>query len=72
MFLQMLFRESDRWIGKSISELNLPSGVIVATIKRKDRILIPRGDIILKAGDNIVLGAEPVEEHEYINLKEII
>lgn len=71
-FIKIHIKEGDRWVGKSIAKLELPYGVIVATIKRGDRILIPRGDIMVKAGDDIVLGAEPVADDEYINLKEII
>lgn len=71
-FIKIYIEENDRWVGKTISELKLPAGVIVAVIKRKEKILIPRGDIVLIAGDSIVLGAEPVEVHENIKLKEVV
>ena len=71
-FIKIRIRENDNWLGKSIAELKLPAGVIVAIIKRKEEIIIPRGDVILMEGDNVVLGAEPFDEHESINLKEIV
>lgn len=71
-FIKVHLDENDRWVGKTISELKLPAGVIVAVIKRKGKILIPRGDVLLIPGDSIVLGAEPIEEYEHIKLKEIV
>lgn len=71
-FIKITIQENDRWAGKKIFELGLPSGVIVAAIKRKDRIIVPRGDVELKVGDYMILGAEPFEEHEHVKLKEIV
>ncbi len=64
--------EADHWVGMRIADLQLPLGVIVSIIKRKGEMIIPRGDVVLMAGDTIVLGAEPFDEHEHINLKEIV
>ena len=52
--------------------LPLPEAVIIAIIKRKEEAIIPRGDIVLQEKDSIVLGAAPFEEHEKIQLKEIV
>lgn len=71
-FIKIRVRESDEWRGKRIADLNLPEGVIIAIIKRKEEVIIPRGDVVLQEKDSIVLGAEPFEEHENINLKEVV
>ncbi len=71
-FIKIHIKGNDAWANQSISELKLPAGVIIAAIKRKEDILIPRGNIVLKAGDQIVLGAEPFEEHDHITLKEVV
>ena len=71
-FIKINLINRDRWVGKSVSELELPAGVILAVIRRKEKILIPRGNTILKAGDTVVLGAKPFKENEHINLKEIV
>lgn len=71
-FIKIHLKDNDPWVGKSIAQLRLSSGVIIAVIKRKDDLIIPRGDIVLEVGDNIVLGAEPFEEQERINLKEVV
>ncbi|MBQ8280106.1 MAG: ion transporter [Roseburia sp.] len=71
-FIKIRVRENDKWLGMRIADLDLPAGVIIAIIKRKEEIIIPRGDVVLQEGDSMVLGAEPFEEHEHINLKEIV
>ena len=71
-FIKIRIRENDEWVGKRIADLNLPEGVIIAILKRKEQIIIPRGDIILQVKDSLVLGAEPFDEQESINLKEIV
>ena len=55
-----------------IADLKLPEGIIIAAIKRKDDMLIPRGDVVIEAGDNIVFGAEPFDDYESIILKEMV
>ncbi len=71
-FIKIYLKDNDPWVGKTIAQLRLSSGVIIAVIRRKDELIIPRGDIVLEEGDDIVLGAEPFEEHDRINLKEVV
>lgn len=71
-FIKVHMEESDKWVGKRIMDLKLPAGMIIAVIKREDEIIIPRGDIVLEVEDVIVIGAEPFNTHEHIQLKEIV
>lgn len=71
-FIKINMNDGDKWIGKRISELKLPTGIIVAIIQRKEELIIPHGDVIIEEDDTIVLGAEPFDEPEKINLKEIV
>jgi len=71
-FIKINLVDGDDWIGKTVADLNLPVGVIMSVIKRKEELLIPRGDVVLHAKDTIVLGAEPFQEREKIELKEIV
>ena len=71
-FIKVRLKEGDSWIGKTIAEMGLPKGVIVAIVKRQDRVLVPRGDLKLQIDDKLIIGAEPFEEHEKIRLKEIV
>ncbi|MGN1266459.1 MAG: ion transporter [Dorea sp.] len=70
-FIKINLVQQDCWVGKIVSELELPANVILVVIKRKNKILIPHGDAILKPDDTIVLGAKPFNEDEHINLKEV-
>lgn len=71
-FIKIHMKEHDDWVGKRIADLHLPQGVIVSVIKRDEELIIPRGDVVIQAEDTMVLGAEPFDEHERINLKEIV
>ncbi len=71
-FIKIQLEAADQWVKKRVADLDLPADVIIAVIKRGSEILIPRGDIILKTGDIIVLGAEPFDTHDHIELKEIV
>ena len=59
------------WNGKQIMDLHLPHGMIVAVIQRGRDIIVPRGDVVLKTGDKLVLGAEALKGDHPVNLKEI-
>ena len=71
-FIKIRIGKNDKWLGKTIAELELPEGVIIAIVKRREEIIVPRGDIVLQEKDSIVIGAPPFEEYEKINLKEIV
>ena len=70
-FIKVYMEENDVWIGKKISDLKLPSGMVISVIKREDEILIPRGDLVIEVEDLVVIGAEPFNTREHIQLKEI-
>jgi len=71
-FIKIKLREGDRWVGSSIKALGLPLGVLVAAIQRNERIVVPRGDMVLQAGDTLVFGAETFNNDHYIDLKEVV
>ena len=72
-FIKIPLRENDDWVGKRVCELGLPERVIMAMIKRGDRNMIARGDVMLQDGDVIILGAEPYgDEHDEIHLTELV
>lgn len=71
-FIKITISETDRWVGKRIAELKLPSDIILAAIKRKEDLIIPRGDVIIEEEDVVIIGAEPYEDMDKVNLKEIV
>ena len=70
-FIKIQLTERDTWTDKKISQLHLPERVIVAVIQRNHKILVPRGNLVLHAGDVLVLAAESFQDKEHIRLKEI-
>lgn len=71
-FIRIRLQENDKWVGRRIKDLQLPQGIIVAVIKRREEVIIPRGDVVLLEDDTIVLGSEPFEVQDHIKLQEII
>lgn len=72
-FIKIPLKENDRWVGKRVGELGLPEQVIMAMIKRGERSLIPRGDVMLQEDDIVIFGAEPFgETSDDIHLTEMI
>lgn len=71
-FIKVHIKRYDEWAGKRIADLQLPQGIIVSVIRRGEEMLVPRGDVVIETGDTMVLGAEPFDEQEKINLKEIV
>ena len=71
-FIKVVITENDKWVGMRIASLKLPEGIIVAAIRRKEEFIIPRGDVVIEENDILILGAEPYDEEETINLKEVV
>lgn len=53
--LLFAINHDERFVGKSLRELNLPKGVLIAAIARGRTSLIPNGDTVLEQNDNIVV-----------------
>jgi amino acid transporter/mannitol/fructose-specific phosphotransferase system IIA component (Ntr-type) len=47
------------WAGRPIRALDLPTGSLVALIRRDGHGIIPRGDTVLRAGDQLTIIGEP-------------
>lgn len=71
-FIRIHLTARDPWVNKSIAQLHLPERVIVAVVQRNHRFLVPRGNLVLRQDDVMVLAAESFQDKEHIRLKEII
>ena len=71
-FIRIHLTARDPWVNKSIAQLHLPERVIVAVVQRNHRVLVPRGNLVLRQDDIMVLAAESFQDKEHIRLKEII
>ena len=71
-FIKVRLEKRDEWVGRTISEIQPPHGMIVAAIQRQQEIIVPRGDVMLMDNDVLVLGAVPRNDNQYIELQEIV
>lgn len=71
-FIKVRLQKNDEWVGKTITEIQPPHGMIVAAIQRKQEIVVPRGNVMLMDNDILVLGAIPRSDNQHIELKEIV
>ena len=52
-------RISSRLIGRTLRQAKLPISIIVTTIERKHDLVVPDGDTVLEADDELVLIGQP-------------
>ena len=71
-FIKVNLKRQDSWVGKQIMDLGLPHGIIVAIIRRGGENIVPRGNVVLKPNDTLVLGAEALRDNIHIDLKEVV
>lgn len=70
-FITLQIQEKHPWIGKKVSEIFIPPGLIMAVICRGKQTIVPRGDTIFESGDKLVIGAEGFKDDIGIKLQEI-
>ena len=71
-FVTLTVNDTAYWEKKTVKELKLPQGLILALILRNGKVVIPKGNTVLMVGDRLVLGAEAFQDEINIKLKEII
>ena len=71
-FVSLTVNNTAYWENKTVKELKLPQGLILALILRKGEVVIPKGNTVLMVGDRLILGAEAFQDEINIKLKEII
>ena len=70
-FIKIQLNKKDAWVGKTIREVKLPRGAIIAAVIRGRDTIVPRGDVILAPGDTLIMGAETIKNDRPVNFKEI-
>lgn len=64
--------EDHPWRNQRVRDIPLPPGLILAVIQRDEEVVVPRGDTVLRDGDQLVLGAEGYQGDTGITLKELV
>ena len=57
--LDVVVPAGSRWCGKAIKNQRIPDGLTIATVLRGDQVVAATGDLVLEAGDRLVLFALP-------------
>lgn len=70
-FVRLEMKDGHPWVGKTVRELPLPPGLIMALIQRSGHVVVPRGDTEIRSLDNLILGAESFRDDASLNLKEL-
>ena len=65
--LQFKVGKQHRWLGRTLGELEFPRDAVIAAVLKRERVVTPRGDTVLAAGDDVVVfalpdGVTPVED----------
>ncbi|MDO5018608.1 MAG: potassium/proton antiporter [Lagierella massiliensis] len=71
-FIKIHLDKTHSWCNKTLQDLRLPSELLVAMILRDEKIIVPTGQTILKAGDLLVLAARSFDDREHLVLREIV
>ncbi|HPC19019.1 MAG: Trk system potassium transporter TrkA [Kiritimatiellae bacterium] len=57
--IELRLSAKHKWAGKAIKDLKIPDGVIIVTTLRKAQVQTPTGDLLLSAGDRVVVYCLP-------------
>ncbi len=70
-FIKLRLDEKDAWVGRAVASLDLPRGVLLTAVHRGHEVFIPHDELVLAAGDTIILGAMPLFGDMTVELKEL-
>lgn len=64
-YVQLVIPPGNHWVNKRVRDLMLPPDTILVVIKRDGGTIVPKGNTVVKEGDQVVLSArEPVNFDE--------
>jgi len=69
--MQMHISAGHHWENRKLKDVTLPEGSLAMVIRREDGIIIPKGDTVIQAGDEIALNVPSYESANEIALREI-
>ncbi len=53
--IELVAGEKENYLDTPIKQLKIPNDVIIATIVRKNEVIIPYGDDVIKEGDRVIV-----------------
>ena len=61
---EIIIKDKNEWIGAPIKKLDISRQSMIVMIKRRNRIIIPDGNTVIKAGDELVMYTNKFEGKE--------
>lgn len=71
-FVRLRISEKHPWLGKQLWELTLPPEMLIVSILRGNKIVIPNGSDALDLGDRLVITAPAFRDNQKIDLREMV
>ena len=71
-YIKTELKNGDEWCNKAISDLGLPTGILIVAVRRNGKNLIPRGDMVLQMTDTVIIAADSMESGRPVNIKEVV
>lgn len=71
-FIRLEVTEGHPWLEQKVKDIVIPPGMLLAVIQRNGHVVVPKGDTMIRLGDQIVIGAEGFQDEVGITLKEIV
>ena len=69
--MRMYIPVGHNWVNKMIQDVTMPTGALALMIKRNGETIIPRGDTVILAEDNLILNVPAYRGKSDIELEEI-
>ena len=57
--LEMVVTPGARILGKPLSKIKIPSGILIGAVAHDDQVILPQGDTIIQAHDRVIVFALP-------------
>lgn len=70
-FVTIALRGNHEWIGRKITDIKVPMGMIVLAAIRGDEVYTKRSEVTLTAGDKIVLGDSELKDNNDFTVDEV-
>ena len=68
--LEFRIRKDNEILGKSLEELKIKKGILLAAISRNGEIITPRGKEVMKIGDSVIVVSMVPEIHDITDIVE--
>ncbi len=66
--VQAKVSKSSPMLGRQLKDVPMPGGCIIASVLRKEEIIVPNGETFLRSGDDILAVTTPENEQEFCKL----